>query len=151
MKAMAYCVYREDEFFVAQCLNVDVSSFGTTREEAVTNLKAAVELYFQGEPSDAYALWLLGAPLRFKFRQGKYVAPQEEEAGNLLTQSAVEGWVGLGQGNGDVPPGEPHQRGQFRPALLLESEVHQGRVLQQGAHRQFFFAGIHGQAAKTSR
>ena len=43
MKVMAYCVYREDEFFVAQCLNVDVSSFGATREEAVTNLKEAVE------------------------------------------------------------------------------------------------------------
>jgi predicted RNase H-like HicB family nuclease len=52
MKAMAYCVYREDEFFVAQCLDVDVSSFGATREEAVANLKAAVELYFEGEPAD---------------------------------------------------------------------------------------------------
>jgi len=151
LKAMAYCVYREEEFFVAQCLNVDVSSFGATREAAVTNLKEAVELYFQGEPADAYTLWLLGAPLRFKFRQGKHVAAQEEEAGNLLAQPAVEGRVGLGQGNGDVPPGETHQRGQFRPALLLESEVHQGRVLEQGAHRQFFFAGIHGQASKTLR
>jgi len=54
MKAMAYCVYREDEFFVAQCLNVDVSSFGVTREEAIANLKEAVELYFEGEPADAY-------------------------------------------------------------------------------------------------
>ena len=34
---MAYVVYREDEFFVSQCLNVDVSSFGKTREEAVAN------------------------------------------------------------------------------------------------------------------
>src|SRR5438105_2202223 len=54
MKAMAYCVYREDEFFVAQCLNVDVSSFGSTREEALANLKEAVELYFQGESGNAY-------------------------------------------------------------------------------------------------
>jgi predicted RNase H-like HicB family nuclease len=54
MKAMAYCVYREDEFFVAQCLNVDVSSFGGTREEAIANLKEAVELYFEGEPADTY-------------------------------------------------------------------------------------------------
>ena len=54
MKAMAYCVYREEEFFVSQCLNVDVSSFGSTREEAVANLKEAVELYFEGEPSSAY-------------------------------------------------------------------------------------------------
>ena len=51
---MAYVVYREDEFFVSQCLNVDVSSFGKTREEAITNLKEAVGLYFEGEPDSAY-------------------------------------------------------------------------------------------------
>jgi predicted RNase H-like HicB family nuclease len=51
---MAYVVYREDEFFVSQCLNVDVSSFGATREEAVANLKEAVELYFEGESESAY-------------------------------------------------------------------------------------------------
>ncbi|HEU5071998.1 MAG TPA: type II toxin-antitoxin system HicB family antitoxin [Verrucomicrobiae bacterium] len=54
MKQMAYVVYREDEFFVSQCLNVDVSSFGATREEAVANLKEAVELYFEGESESAY-------------------------------------------------------------------------------------------------
>ena len=54
MKSMAYCVYREDEFIVAQCLNVDVSSFGATREEAVSNLKEAIELYLEGEPGNAY-------------------------------------------------------------------------------------------------
>jgi predicted RNase H-like HicB family nuclease len=54
MKPMAYCVYREDEFFVAQCLNVDVSSFGTTREEAIANLKEAVELYFEGETAPPF-------------------------------------------------------------------------------------------------
>jgi predicted RNase H-like HicB family nuclease len=56
MKQMAYVVYREEEFFVAQCLNVDVSSFGSTREEAVANLKEAVELYFEGESDSAYTL-----------------------------------------------------------------------------------------------
>jgi predicted RNase H-like HicB family nuclease len=55
MKTISYCVYREDEFFVSQCLNVDVSSFGTTREEAVANLKEAVELYFDGEPSGEFS------------------------------------------------------------------------------------------------
>ena len=53
MKAMAYCLYLENEFFVSQCLNVDVSSFGATREEAISNLKEAVELYFEGEPAEA--------------------------------------------------------------------------------------------------
>lgn len=55
MKEIAYCVYREDEFFVAQCLNVDVSSFGHTKEEAVSNLKEAVELYCEDETPDAFA------------------------------------------------------------------------------------------------
>jgi predicted RNase H-like HicB family nuclease len=49
VKPITYCVYREEEFFVAQCLNVEVSSFGGTREEAVANLREAVELYFEGE------------------------------------------------------------------------------------------------------
>jgi predicted RNase H-like HicB family nuclease len=52
---MNYVIYREDEFFVAQCLNVDVSSFGSTREEAVSNLKEAVELYFDGETTSAFS------------------------------------------------------------------------------------------------
>ena len=56
MKQMAYVVYREDDFFVSQCLNVDVSSFGKTREDAVANLKEAVELYFEGEPDSAFTM-----------------------------------------------------------------------------------------------
>ncbi len=45
---------QEEEFIVAQCLNVEVASFGATREEAVANLKEAVELYFEGESGNAY-------------------------------------------------------------------------------------------------
>ena len=52
---MNYVIYREDEFFVAQCLNVDVSSFGSTRDEAVANLKEAVELYFDGENAGTFS------------------------------------------------------------------------------------------------
>lgn len=51
---MDYVVYREDEFFVAQCLNVDVSSFGASRAEAAANLKEAVELYFADEPGGTF-------------------------------------------------------------------------------------------------
>jgi predicted RNase H-like HicB family nuclease len=42
MTAMAHSAYREDAFFVAQCRNADVSSFGTTREEAIANLKPLI-------------------------------------------------------------------------------------------------------------
>ena len=54
MKQMDYVVHREGEFFVAQCLDVDVSGFGSTREEAAANLKEAVELYFEDEPAGAF-------------------------------------------------------------------------------------------------
>lgn len=40
-------VWREGDWFVAQCLDVDVASQGTTREEALANLKEAVELHFE--------------------------------------------------------------------------------------------------------
>ena len=54
MKQIAYCLYREDEFHVAQCLNVDISSFGATPQEAIANLKEAVELYLEGETSPPF-------------------------------------------------------------------------------------------------
>jgi predicted RNase H-like HicB family nuclease len=44
-------VYREGEYFVAQCLNVDVSSFGETEAEALRNLQEALELYFEDAPA----------------------------------------------------------------------------------------------------
>jgi predicted RNase H-like HicB family nuclease len=47
-------VYHEGEHYVAQCLNVDVSSFGDTEDEALANLQEALELYFEDAPaSDA--------------------------------------------------------------------------------------------------
>ncbi len=45
---LKYIIYREGKLFVAQCLNVDVSSFGKTIEEAQNNIKEALELYFEG-------------------------------------------------------------------------------------------------------
>ena len=47
MKALKYVVYRENKYYVSQCLNVDISSFGSTISEAVDNLKEALELYFE--------------------------------------------------------------------------------------------------------
>ncbi len=40
-------LWKEDKYYVAQCLNVDVSSFGKTKTEAVKNLKEALDLYFE--------------------------------------------------------------------------------------------------------
>ena len=40
-------VWKEDKYYVAQCLNVEVSSFGKTKKEALKNLEEALELYFE--------------------------------------------------------------------------------------------------------
>ena len=40
-------VWKEGKYYVTQCLNVDVSSFGKTRKEALRNLDEALELYFE--------------------------------------------------------------------------------------------------------
>ncbi len=40
-------VWQEGEWYVAQCLDVDVASKGRTKEEALENLKEAIELHFE--------------------------------------------------------------------------------------------------------
>jgi predicted RNase H-like HicB family nuclease len=51
MKTLKYIVYREGKYYVSQCLNVDVSSFGNSTTEAIENLKEALELYFENNDS----------------------------------------------------------------------------------------------------
>lgn len=40
-------VWKEDKYYVAQCLNTNVSSFGKNKTEALANLEEALELYFE--------------------------------------------------------------------------------------------------------
>jgi predicted RNase H-like HicB family nuclease len=40
-------IWKEGKYFVAQCLNIDVSSFGRTKKEALANLDEALELYLE--------------------------------------------------------------------------------------------------------
>lgn len=40
-------VWKEGIHYVSLCLNVDVSSFGKTKKEALNNLNEALELYFE--------------------------------------------------------------------------------------------------------
>jgi predicted RNase H-like HicB family nuclease len=49
-------VYRERDHYVAQCLNVDVSSFGASESEALENLREALELYFEDAPAGDLAV-----------------------------------------------------------------------------------------------
>ena len=48
MTSLKYIIYKEGDYYVSQCLNVDISSFGNNVQEAIDNLKEAVELYFEG-------------------------------------------------------------------------------------------------------
>jgi len=54
MKSIKYCVDKETPHFVAQCLNVDIASCGATADEAVANLKEAVELFLEDAPATAF-------------------------------------------------------------------------------------------------
>ena len=49
MKNIKYVVYKEGKYYVSQCLNVDVSSFGESIDDAIASLKEAVSLYFEDE------------------------------------------------------------------------------------------------------
>ena len=53
-------VYREGSQWVATALNVEVSSFGPTREEALASVREALELYFEGEESPVPPLAFFG-------------------------------------------------------------------------------------------
>jgi len=53
-QSVKYCIYKEDGYYVAQCLNVDVSSFGESVEEAIFNIKEALELYFEDADPASY-------------------------------------------------------------------------------------------------
>ncbi|WP_414943089.1 type II toxin-antitoxin system HicB family antitoxin [Amycolatopsis sp. cmx-11-32] len=46
-------VHREEDWYVAQCLEVDVASQGQTLDEALSNLGEAVGLYLE-EASDPH-------------------------------------------------------------------------------------------------
>jgi predicted RNase H-like HicB family nuclease len=51
MKTIKYIIYKEGKYYVSQCLNVEISSFGNTIDEAVSNLKEALDLYFEDVPA----------------------------------------------------------------------------------------------------
>jgi predicted RNase H-like HicB family nuclease len=46
-RPFAATVWKEDNWYVAQCLELDVASQGATEEEALENLREALDLYFE--------------------------------------------------------------------------------------------------------
>mgnify|MGYP001610671503 CR=1 FL=1 len=49
MKRIHSVVWKEDKWFVAKALEVEVTSQGKNEEEALKNLKEALELYFEDQ------------------------------------------------------------------------------------------------------
>ena len=47
VKTLKYIVQKEGKYYVSQCLNVDISSFGNSVQEAIDNLNEALMLYFE--------------------------------------------------------------------------------------------------------
>ena len=44
MRQIKYVVYQEGKHFVSQCLNVDVSSFGETIDEAIRKIRKFLQV-----------------------------------------------------------------------------------------------------------
>ena len=49
-KVLPAVIWKEGEYYISQCLAVDVSSFGKTKKEALVNLQDALGLYFEDIP-----------------------------------------------------------------------------------------------------
>lgn len=48
-------IWQEGEWFIAQCVQVDVASQGATEDEALENLRDALELHFSPPVANYFA------------------------------------------------------------------------------------------------
>ena len=55
-KNLTAIVWKEGEWYVAKCLEVEIVSQGKSKKEALENLKEALELYFEDEPKELISL-----------------------------------------------------------------------------------------------
>jgi predicted RNase H-like HicB family nuclease len=46
-RPFAATIWREGDWYVSQCLEIDIASQGETEQEALANLKEALELHFE--------------------------------------------------------------------------------------------------------
>ena len=54
-RALTADVWQEGEWYVAQCIEVDVASQGATEDEALDNLRDALELHFTPPVATSHA------------------------------------------------------------------------------------------------
>lgn len=47
MRMFSASIWKEGTWYVAQCIEIDVASQGMTKEEALANLREALELHFE--------------------------------------------------------------------------------------------------------
>ena len=66
LRTLTAALHCEEDWFIAQCLEVDVASQGHTIDEALANLAEAVELYL--EEVDDPAGHITATPLVTSFR-----------------------------------------------------------------------------------
>ncbi|MCX5772682.1 MAG: type II toxin-antitoxin system HicB family antitoxin [Candidatus Hydrogenedentes bacterium] len=45
-------IWKEDDGYVAQCIEIDIASQGDTEAEALANLREAVDLFFECAPPE---------------------------------------------------------------------------------------------------
>ncbi|MCL6443774.1 MAG: type II toxin-antitoxin system HicB family antitoxin [Alicyclobacillus sp.] len=62
-------VTKEGSLYVARCLEVEVASQGETVEEALANLREALELYFEDAPIPEHTCAPIIAPVDIEVRQ----------------------------------------------------------------------------------
>ena len=70
MKKIQCVIYQDGDQFVAHCLNTGVASQGDTYDEAVKNIKEAVELYLEDEDEGMYIPIMGGVTLTEQFING---------------------------------------------------------------------------------
>jgi len=61
-------ITHEGDWYVARCLQVEVTSQGETDEQALANLREALELYFEDEPLPADVQAPIIAPVEITVR-----------------------------------------------------------------------------------
>jgi len=60
-------VLPDGDWFVARCVEVEIASQGLTIEEALANLREALELYFEDEPAPEALPEPIVAPIEVRF------------------------------------------------------------------------------------
>ncbi|MFF4157598.1 type II toxin-antitoxin system HicB family antitoxin [Streptomyces sp. NPDC001678] len=85
-------VTKEDEWYVARCLRVEVTSQGATFEESLNNLREALELYFEDAPApEAYEAQVITVPSRSASREpGASSRAVRAEVGKALMRGGFE-------------------------------------------------------------